>query len=113
MVCSGCSQKKAYLHYLQKHERICESCHKEYLKECASKSVGKSWCQCYMLSGNSLFSADEVDGGSKNSSPKPPKKQESAPAGVLNVSILHCYDELLALSPCPPSFSMLHTELSP
>ena len=65
-----------------------------------------------MLSGNSPFYADEIDGGSKNSSPKPPKKQESAPAGVLNVSVLHRYDELLALSPYPPSFSILHTQLS-
>ena len=51
-----------------------------------------------ILSGNGLCYADETDGGSKNSSPKPPKKQDSAPAGVLNVSILHCYDNHLASS---------------
>ena len=50
-------QKKAYLHHLQKNERICESWHKEYCKESTAKSVGESWHQCYekTLSGDSLF----------------------------------------------------------
>ena len=43
------------------------------------------------------YVVDETDGGSKNSSPKPFKKQESAPAGVLNVSILYITEMQLGL----------------
>ena len=30
-MCGSCSQKKAYLHYSQKEERVCEVCFGEYV----------------------------------------------------------------------------------
>ena len=53
-----------------------------------------------MFTGDGMslnYVVDETDGGSKNSSPKPFKKQESAPAGVLNVSILYITEKQLGL----------------
>lgn len=82
------------MHYIQKQERVCEACFEEYLKSLKSAvggSVGKPEILVMAIHKFAMdakkfnVTADETDSGSKTSSPKVAKKQDSAP-GVLNVS---------------------------